>query len=118
MSAVVAPNQFAWLINTMMVVSIAAFAASAFWALKLRKEARISDFAAKRAARRGHVILGAWVLLPAIWFFVEFQWLHPNMIDSFELGRVKHAQELARNIWIAFVIVLAAIIGVKWPPGH
>lgn len=60
-------------------------------------------------------LLAFWALAPPLWFFVEFEFLHP-CIDAFELARVKQAQDLARNIWVAFVVVLAAIMGVKWPP--
>ena len=66
---------------------------------------------------RGYVLIGLWVILPPIWFFFEFKHLHPNMAgDTFELSRVKQAQDLGRNIWLSFVVVLAAIIGIKWPP--
>lgn len=113
------PNQHAWLIEVMMLISAVLFVASVFTALWLRKASAEGRKSRSEVEKIGYLMLGAWVLLPPIWFFAEFQLLHTNIFgDQFEMARVKHSQELARNIWLAFVVVLAAVIGVKWPPGE
>lgn len=108
-------NPYATFIDTVVGVSVALFFASLIYAYKIRTGSRTVE----EKQIRGYILIGLWVLLPPIWFFVEFQLLHPNIFpqDSFELSRVKQSQELARNVWLAFVVVLAAIVGVKWPPG-
>lgn len=59
----------------------------------------------------GYLLIGFWVLAPPIWFWVE--WVFLSEYQNPE--RLKHTHELARNIWVALVIVLAAILGIKWP---
>jgi hypothetical protein len=52
-----------------------------------------------------------WTILPPLWFWGEYWllWRHdacallPQALEKF-----KHAQELGRNVWIAFVALLAA----------
>jgi hypothetical protein len=112
------PNPFDPLINGVIVASVVLFVASLGYAYRLRKHSQSGKTTAEKARNSGYVLIGLWVLLPPIWFFFEFQHLHPNMMEnSFELARVKQAQDLGRNVWLSFVVVLAAIIGIKWPPG-
>jgi hypothetical protein len=61
----------------------------------------------------GYVILGAWVIGPPVWFWTEWVFLS----DGQNPERLKHTHDLARNIWLALVVVLAVILGVKWPLG-
>jgi hypothetical protein len=56
----------------------------------------------------GFLLVGAWALGPPIWFIWEW---HANKVD---VEQLKYSQELARNVWVAVVVVLAAIIGIKW----
>jgi hypothetical protein len=58
-----------------------------------------------------------WTILPPLWFWGEY-WLfwrngpipkfHPELTANEALERFEHAQELGRNVWIAFVALLAA----------
>ena len=67
----------------------------------------------------GFVFLAFWVLVPPVWFLYEyvkeFPEGHKRMQE--EVDRLRHLQDLARNLWLALVIVLTAIMGIKWPVG-
>lgn len=62
----------------------------------------------------GYVFVGMWVLGPPIWFFYEWVVLCRDLKDKEERDRIKHIHELARNIWIALVVVLVALFGIDW----
>ena len=112
------PNPFASLIDGVVLGSAVLFLFSLWYAYRLRGRSQSGETTAEAARNTGYVLIGLWVLLPPIWFFFEFQYLHPNMLENtFEISRVKQAQDLGRNIWLSFVVVLAAIVGIKWPPG-
>ena len=57
-------------------------------------------------------IVGVWVLLPPIWFWVEWVWVS-RQIDEKERGRIKHMHDLARNIWIALVAILVGLFDIN-----
>ena len=61
----------------------------------------------------GYVLLGLWALGPPIWFMAEYSFFPPT--EGHQDDRVKHLHDLARNFWLAFVVVLAATMGIKWP---
>ena len=65
----------------------------------------------------GYILLGLWALVPPVWFLYEFASDFPkgHTQPPKEVERLKHIHDLSRNIWLAFVIVLAAIMGVRWP---
>ena len=67
----------------------------------------------------GYILLGLWVIVPPIWFFCEYLKEFPkgHDRDQSEVERLKHLQDLARNIWLAQIILLTSIMGVKWPVG-
>jgi hypothetical protein len=56
-------------------------------------------------------LLIAWVFLPPLAFWAEY-WLvwrfDPCCEEKDSLERFKYAQELGKNVWLAFVILLAA----------
>ena len=111
-------NPYATLISAVIGISIVLFVASMIYAYRLRVGSHGGSLTWPQIQFHGYILIGFWVIVPPIWFFFEFQCLHPNMLDNAnELSRVKHAQDLGRNIWLSFVVVLAAIIGIKWPPG-
>ncbi|HEY0455338.1 MAG TPA: hypothetical protein VGE41_03125 [Verrucomicrobiae bacterium] len=70
--------------------------------------------ASKETRTYGYILIGFWVLAPPIWFWVEWVFLTKPHMEN----RVKHTHELARNIWLALIVVLAAILGIKWPPAE
>jgi hypothetical protein len=57
-----------------------------------------------------YILVGCWTLIPPLYFFAEWVW----WTNPSEEEHVKHLHELARNFWIAFVIVLAVMTGIKW----
>jgi hypothetical protein len=56
-------------------------------------------------------IVGVWVLLPPIWFWVEWVWVS-RQIDEKERERIKHMHDLARNIWIALLAILVGLFDI------
>ncbi len=67
----------------------------------------------------GYILLAFWALVPPVWFVYEFASAFPkgHKEPQAEVDRLKHLHDLSRNVWLAFVVVLAAIMGVKWPIG-
>jgi len=65
----------------------------------------------------GYWLLALWALIPPLWFLFEFNQDFPanETHDASKVERMKHLQALSRNLWLAFVVVLAAIMGIKWP---
>jgi len=57
-----------------------------------------------------YILVGAWTLVPPIWFLYDWCKFEPKDASNFE--HFKYSQELARNIWLALIVVLAAITGV------
>jgi len=55
------------------------------------------------------IIFLAWALLPPIWLVLEY-WLlfDRNEESSKDFETLKHGQGLAQNLWIGFLIFLAA----------
>ena len=91
----------------MAVISAVLGIASLFIAIHIRGE--------QKELRELHaqVLIGFWALVPPVWFLLEWGWF----TGVGEEEHVKHAHELARNIWLALVVVLAVIAGIKWPFG-
>jgi len=58
----------------------------------------------------GAVTVGAWVLLPPVWFWLEWVFFSKGQ----DAERLKHTHDLSRNIWIALVIVLAALLKIHF----
>jgi hypothetical protein len=119
------PAACAGYIRTVAGIAIALATISIVVALWLRSSTRRQDATADSRGRKrlySYVLLGLWVLLPPVWFFFEFEFLHPAIQSAqdgnatFELSRVSHAQDLASKIWLALVVSLAAILNIKWPP--
>lgn len=62
----------------------------------------------------GYGLLAVWALIPPIWFLLEWVLLCKG-VGKDESDRIKHLHDLARNIWLALIVVLAAIMEVEWP---
>jgi len=62
----------------------------------------------------GYSLLGLWALIPPVWFFLEWVILCRDISET-ESTRIQHLHDLARNIWLALIVVLAVIMGVEWP---
>lgn len=58
-------------------------------------------------------LIGFWVLAPPVWFMVD--WTYYTSPEEEE--NVKHVHELGRNIWLALVVILAVLTGIRWPFG-
>jgi hypothetical protein len=62
-------------------------------------------------SRAAGIIIGIWVICPPLWFFLEWAYFsHGQQLEEF-----KFSQELARNFWVALVVLLAAILKGNWP---
>jgi hypothetical protein len=59
----------------------------------------------------GYVLLGLWALGPPMWFMAEYSFLPPS--EGHQNDRVKHLHDLARNLWLAFAVVLAVTMDIK-----
>ena len=57
----------------------------------------------------GPFALGAWTLLPPIFFWVDWTFFCDDL-DKDELAAVKHTHDLARNIWLALIGVLVVLL--------
>ena len=57
----------------------------------------------------GYGIVAFWGLAPPIWFLYEWVCLC-RYLDKDEQARIRHLHGLARNIWLALVTVLTAIL--------
>ena len=105
-------------IRVVAVIAVAAAAASLYIALRLRDSLTGRSPNSQWWHRPlAYWLIGMWVLVPPIWFFFEFEFLHPLAhSDGDEFTRLKHAQDLASKIWVALVVALAAAMNIKWPP--
>ena len=67
-----------------------------------------TDPNAKHSAR-AYLIL--WTVFPPAWFWAEHHliWQTAVSAERGDFEHFKHSQELSRNIWLAFVAVLAAL---------
>lgn len=67
-----------------------------------------NDAETKESARPFLIL---WTVLPPVWFWVEhhliWETAHPDQRGKFET--FKHSQEVSRNIWLAFVAILAGL---------
>jgi hypothetical protein len=61
----------------------------------------------------GYVMIGIWAIAPPVWFFLEYAWWPPA--QGHEDERARHFHDLARNIWLALIVILAVLMGVPWP---
>ena len=58
----------------------------------------------------GNVILGLWTIRPPLWFMGE--WNHSLHLPPEEKKDIEHWHELARNLWLALIVVLSATMGI------
>jgi len=61
----------------------------------------------------GAIMIAAWVLIPPVWFWTEWVFFSKGQ----DVERLKHTHDLARNIWVALVVVLAALLKINWVKG-
>jgi hypothetical protein len=81
----------------------------------LHKQSKLSTSEADREDVRvaKSLILGAWVLLPPLWFFIEYiyfyrWWGKPECFEAF-----KYAQDLGSKGWAGMVAVLGVLFFSK-----
>src|SRR5688572_25987191 len=56
--------------------------------------------------------LGAWVLLPALWFFYEYFYFFPKHAkEGATYEQLKGVQDASAKVWVAVAAVLAGIYG-------
>jgi hypothetical protein len=56
----------------------------------------------------GYILLGLWTLVPPLWFLHE--WTLSEKLSEQVKEIIKHYHELARNVWLALIVVLAVIM--------
>jgi hypothetical protein len=96
------PTKKAWLAAIAAVASLGIALVCRMWFPRLKEQ--IAPW-----------LLSIWALVPPVWFYVDWARLNPTQPD--ERDYLKHLHDLARNIWLAYVVVLAAVLDVKWPGG-
>jgi hypothetical protein len=89
------------------IFSIIVAASSTLWPPEWSKGKKIA----------GHVIVGLWVLGPPIWFWADWYYLTAGLKKE-QLEYIAHLHDVGRNIWLALVIVLAALFRIEWPGGN
>jgi hypothetical protein len=57
------------------------------------------------AERTKGLIVGIWVLVPPLWFWIEYHFLY-RKLEGADFERFKYGQELSRNLWVAIAAVL------------
>jgi hypothetical protein len=62
----------------------------------------------------GKYVVGFWILVPPIYLWWDWVVLCDGMEER-DREIAKHTHDLARNIWLGFVAVLAVLYGVKFP---
>lgn len=65
----------------------------------------------------GKFVVGFWVIFPPVYFWLDWSWLcrDVKVQDKDSLAALKHTHDLSRNVWLAFVVVLALLFGWKLP---
>ena len=66
----------------------------------------------------GHSMVALWIIGPPLWFSIEWWWAS-NPSSSWhrskeDLEILAHTHEVTRNVWVAFVVILAALFRVTW----
>ncbi len=59
----------------------------------------------------GYTLLGLWVIVPPLWFL--FEWTLSLELAPDEKENIKQYQELARNVWLAVIVLLGALMRAK-----
>lgn len=73
----------------------------------------IHDDASYKSVGQGIVLF--WVIAPPTYFFCDWG-MFAERLEGDERERVMHIHNLGRNMWLAFVVLLAAVLDVEWPP--
>jgi hypothetical protein len=61
----------------------------------------------------GKLIIGFWVIVPPVFFWIDWVAFLPE--NDRDRDVAKHTHDLARNIWLALVGILAVLFSVKFP---
>ena len=89
-------NQFNKTFGGLSVIAAVASLAFAIWPC---------GFDSDTHKRVGTFIVGAWVLLPPVFFWIDWVKYRGGLSDE-EKEAVKHTHDLSRNIWLGLVAVL------------
>jgi len=99
----------AWLRIRFVEAGLAALGlVASIWYGYCRVDAKLTEICVRNV--KG-AILGIWVLLPPIWFWVEYFFIYKNLDSEVrpELGQFKYGQQLSAKIWLAVVSLLTAL---------
>jgi hypothetical protein len=66
-----------------------------------------------------YVVLGAWTLLPPIFFWVDWVCFRdrPPTLKHEDKEEIIHTHDVSRNIWVALALILAALFHIDVLPG-
>jgi hypothetical protein len=98
------------------LVSIVMWGSVVFSVLTLFAAAKLRPLSGKTGGAKtfGYLLLAFWAIAPPVWFFFEWVYLVDHKLPE-EVARISHSHDLGRNVWIAYIAVLASMLGVKWP---
>jgi hypothetical protein len=82
-----------------------------FWSLLQALDPQ-STFASYNHKALDHFLIGFWVLITPIFFWVDWVFFCRGLGKD-ELEVAKHTHDLSRNIWLALVAILAVLFEVK-----
>ncbi len=62
------------------------------------------------------VIYGLWAIAPPAWFFVEYVRIFPDALklDPNQLADMKYTQDLAAKFWAGVLLLLGALLFLKY----
>jgi hypothetical protein len=52
------------------------------------------------------IVLTAWVVLPPVWFWIEYFYIYPLRSPRPSLDEFKYGQDIASKIWVGLVTAL------------
>jgi len=60
-----------------------------------------------------YALVGAWIVVPPIWFMWEWSEVLSENASPAVKDDIAHWHELARNVWLALVLILGAVTDVS-----
>jgi hypothetical protein len=78
-----------------------------------RENVRSVPYGMLLRSRWAYAMVGSWVAIPPLWFLWEY--IHFRPPEGIKDERMRHLHDLCRNIGLALVVILVAIVGIPWP---
>jgi hypothetical protein len=113
-------NSYGWLLSSLVFILLPASMVSivgnwhplGFASLSLTKDVA----AMPRVNVLDLVIYGVWTIVPPAWFLVEYSLLFPKerKLDPNQTADLKYTQELAGKFWAGVLLILGALLFLKY----